>query len=136
MIYFDDSKCFYCYKPLPEGPFDAGPQDDGFCDERCKAQTGIITNLAELATHVGAAHATEESVGRRLYKDTDCGVCFGLIFSEPEVFDIVCVGGYVEGFDVELPNYRLQFPFWPMAFDDAVAQCDQDAANFLDDSEA
>ena len=128
----DDTRCFYCTAKLPEEIPDDGPLQDGFCDERCKAQTGIIGNLAELATHVGAAYATEASVGRRLYKDTSCGITFGLESSEPGVPDTVCVSGYVEGIDAECPSHGLQFPFWPDAFDDAVEWCEQDAEELCD----
>ena len=38
----------------------------------------MIRSIADLAAHTGAAHPTAESVGRRLYKDTECGISFGV----------------------------------------------------------
>ena len=35
-----------------------------------------IRNIADLAAHVGAAHPTAESIAKRLFKDTRCGVNF------------------------------------------------------------
>lgn len=37
-----------------------------------------IYNLSDLSDHVGASCPTVESIGRRLYKDTECGVSFGV----------------------------------------------------------
>jgi hypothetical protein len=36
----------------------------------------MIRNLEDLAKYVGAARPTAESISRRLYKDTECGVSF------------------------------------------------------------
>ena len=36
----------------------------------------MITTIFDLAVHCGAAAATPESIGRRLYKDTACGIGF------------------------------------------------------------
>lgn len=38
----------------------------------------MIRNLADLAEYVGAAEPNIKSIERRLYKDTECGVSFGI----------------------------------------------------------
>tara|TARA_R100001594_G_C4039521_1_gene262911 strand:+ start:90 stop:386 length:297 start_codon:yes stop_codon:yes gene_type:complete len=79
-----------------------------------------IRNLKGLAEHLGVdPYQTdlEDKVGRRLYKDTACGVTFW-------VTTTVHVAGYAEGYDGELTPHSLSFPFTPEEFSDIVAKAD------------
>lgn len=80
-----------------------------------------INNLKELADEIGANEATEESVGRRVYKDTACGACFWLVPGG------VGVAGYVEGWDGSCPQHILDFPFAIDDFFEALKVCDEEA---------
>lgn len=84
-----------------------------------------IKNLKGLAEHLGVEEEEEDledkhrirRIGRRLYKDTACGVTFW-------VTTTVHVAGYAEGYDGELPAHSLSFPFTPDEFSDMVSEAD------------
>jgi len=82
----------------------------------------IIANLRDLAAHLCAAHDTVESVARRIYKDTDCGACFTADEAK------IVVSGYVEGIEGECPSHELAYPFDSETFEDALAECEREAA--------
>ncbi len=88
----------------------------------------MINNLEELAAFVGAAHPTKESIGRRLYKDTSCGISFE---ATPER---VLVAGYAEGSAAELPWHTLNFPFAEDAWMQAVAIADEEGSEEWDEA--
>ena len=89
----------------------------------------MIKNLQDLAAHVSAARdastgATDEetasSIGRRLYKDTECGIGFT---AKPNGVE---VAGYAEGANAECHDIFLAYPFTGEAFDAAVKQADEE----------
>lgn len=82
-----------------------------------------IQNLAELALHVGAARPTKESIARRLYKDTTCGIGF-----HPDDYGVV-VSGYCEGDVGDCPTHYLKWGFTAEQFDKAVEQADKDGCD-------
>ena len=65
-------------------------------------------------------------MGRRLYKETACGVTFW-------VTTTVHVAGYAEGYDGELPAHSLSFPFTPDEFSDIVANADIEGCQMFDE---
>ena len=86
----------------------------------------MIHNIAELAAHLGAYRPDAESVARRLFKDTECGICFYATDT------LVSVAGYAEGSDVACPPYELRYPFTTVDFDTAVAEADRDGCALWD----
>jgi hypothetical protein len=50
----------------------------------------MITNLQDLADHLGAWEATPASIGRRLYKDTDCGAWITFYFPGAPAETVEC----------------------------------------------
>jgi hypothetical protein len=74
-----------------------------------------ITNYADLQAYVGS-----NDVARRLFKDTDCGICF----DHDEAG--VSVAGYAEGADAECQSIRLEYPFTGIEFDRAVVVADEE----------
>jgi hypothetical protein len=96
----------------------------------------MIKNLQDLAHHVSAARdastgATDEetasSIGRRLYKDTDCGICFSAKATG------VSMAGYAEGSNAECSDIDLDFPFTGEAFDAAVKEADEEGSALWDE---
>jgi hypothetical protein len=81
-----------------------------------------IQNIQDLASHLGAAWDTEQSIARRLFKDTRCGVSAG-IEADGTGFR---VSGYCEGSDWEHPVHVVSFPCTEKQIDDAVSQADED----------
>lgn len=90
------------------------------------SSTKELNSVKDLAEYLGLdpdadwdvrSGAAEERIGRRLYKDTACGVTFW-------VTTTVHVAGYAEGYDGELPPHSLTFPFTPNEFSDMVAVAD------------
>jgi hypothetical protein len=91
----------------------------------------IIRNLFDLSLHLGCA-ATVQSIERRLYKDSSCGISFCI----PK--DVLCpsvaVSGFVEGTDGGCERYVLTFPFDSGEFDDAVANADDDGCTLFNET--
>lgn len=96
----------------------------------------MIKNLRELAEHVGAGktEGTDKeiaaSIARRLYKDTESGICF----HAPAEGDRVVVSGYCEGVDAECPPYEIMFPIDSDEFDSTVETADADACSMWNDT--
>lgn len=86
----------------------------------------MIENLVQLAEHVGANEPTKESIAHRLYKDTECGVCFSLTVAG------VVVAGYCEGFVGDCQNYELNWPFDEDVFDNLVEKVDKEGCELWD----
>jgi hypothetical protein len=99
--------------------------EDGHIDK-----AGLAFNIADLATHLGAARGTESSVAKRLFKDTRCGICF-------EVSDsgrAVVVAGYAEGSgDACCEPIEMPFPIDLAEFDKAVERADQEGCDLWDE---
>jgi hypothetical protein len=92
-----------------------------------------ITDLKGLAQHTDARWYGDKenlikSIQHRLYKDTDCGVCF---WSDGRS---VRVSGYCEGVDGGCPSHELKFPFDSEAFDGIVKEADLDGCSLWDDT--
>jgi len=89
-----------------------------------------INDLAGLAEHVRAADESPEMIGRRIYKDTNCGAWF--VYSPPlnESYGSVLVGTIIEGSSTEpiVSPRRLYFPFNSDEFDKAIKELDEDGA--------
>lgn len=83
----------------------------------------MITDFKDLCAEVQSAHETEQSVGRRLYKDTECGIGFECVEGGIEV------AGYAEGADAECSAHRLLYPFTAEAFWAAVKAADEDGCD-------
>lgn len=140
----DDTICVRCHAKLPDEVEPGSPQDEGFCDAKCQSGERVVINtIQELAAETEAYHDTKESIAKRLYKDTSCGISFWVY---PTEFDLrrmeacdlspdfklnqgVGVSGYCEGTDRECPNHTLDFPFTADAFWEAVKQADQDGCD-------
>ena len=90
----------------------------------------MIRNLNDLAEHVGASSPTRESVARRLFKDTRCGISFYV----DDARTYVSVAGYTEGVDATPPPRVLRFPFEEDAFDAAVEAADEDGCALWDET--
>lgn len=95
--------------------------------DRYKNSKTAIRNIRQLADHVGAGYDKKDAdievasrVARRLYKDTDCGICFG------HTGYSVSVSGYCEGIDAECRSHSLNFPFSQKEFDELVQTADDD----------
>lgn len=54
-----------------------------------------IRTLADVATHLGAAHPTNESISRRVYKDTACGA-WAQVTTEPVRRELTFRARFVE----------------------------------------
>jgi hypothetical protein len=83
----------------------------------------VINTIAELAEHLGTE---SDRVGRRLYKDTSCGIGFHHDASG------VTVSGYCEGTDADCPAHHLAWGFSAEQFDAAVEEADQDGCAMWD----
>lgn len=88
----------------------------------------MIRNLEALAEHVGAGRPTDESIARRLYKDTNCGISFWTDGKR------VVVAGYCEGSERECPPHAFEFPFEERAFDEAVEEADNEGCEVWNDT--
>lgn len=80
-----------------------------------------IRNIADLAIKVGANEETEDSISRRVYKDTACGAWVKIEGGR------VTVGSIVEGADEVAESVTLVFPFNSEEFDEAVKAVEADA---------
>ena len=87
----------------------------------------MINSIKELSDYLGSAHSTEKSVGRRLFKDTECGIVFGLTDTG------VVVYGYAEGSDAECQGHYLNWPFPSSHFDELVKLADLEGCNLWDE---
>ncbi len=97
----------------------------------------MIRNLQDLAHYVESARdasdgstdkETAKSIGRRLYKDTSCGIGFEAVDGGVEV------AGYAEGSDAELPNHCLEYPFTEEQFDAFVKMADAEGCQEWDEA--
>jgi hypothetical protein len=79
-----------------------------------------IKNLNDVAAEVSAAHDTPESIAKRLFKDTRCGI--GFTGHDRGI----SVAGYAEGTDAECPSHELDFPFTSEEFWAAVETADDE----------
>ena len=79
-----------------------------------------ITNINDLAAMLGA-DPNEESIRRRVYKDTDCGASISVDETG------VQLGSIVEGSDVEIEASFLAFPFTSDDYDDAIQYVEGEA---------
>ena len=124
---FDDTVCYSCGRKLPDTSDPRDPAFDGYCDRDCLlGTTGINTvfHLAELYGFDGDIRYAGQYLGKRLFKDTACGVCFSVHKD---------VG---EGLDVECPVHSFSFPFHIDDFNAAVRVCDTEANEIWTEAEA
>lgn len=83
-------------------------------------------NLDDLARHLGANRGDEPSISKRLFKDTNCGISFGLI--EHGVY----IAGYAEGAgDAVCQPIEFNFPIDLDAFDEGVKRADQEGCDLF-----
>jgi len=87
-----------------------------------------IQNIADLASHLCAAHDTEASIAKRIFKDTSCGCPAGV---DAQGF---WVAGYCEGSDREHEVHRVPFPCDSDAIDKAIEQADKDGCATWNDT--
>jgi hypothetical protein len=69
-----------------------------------------------------------ESIGKRLFKDTECGISFNAMQAR------VIVAGYAEGSDAELPCHALEYPFTSGEFDALVILADAEGSQEWDEA--
>lgn len=127
---FDDTKCIMCSRKLTETSDPTDTTFDGYCDQDCvNGKTGInsVTQLATIYGFDGEVRDAGKYLKKRLFKETDCGVCF----SVHNDMTGVSVSGYVEGVDCECPEHELIFPFHIDDFTAAVKACDDEAEEML-----
>jgi predicted RNA-binding Zn-ribbon protein involved in translation (DUF1610 family) len=114
------------------GDTHAMPLDDYFdaCPSCGNATLRAIATLEELAEHLGAAHPTVESIAKRLFKDTECGISFTVADGE------CIVAGYVEESDTVCPPYKLRLGYFTAEqFDRAVEMADEDGCRIFNEGE-
>ena len=87
----------------------------------------MIANLKALCEETCAAHENEESVGRRLFKDTECGIGFGCLEGG------VVVAGHADGADAECPGHELKYPFTAESFWAAVKVADEEGCEMWEE---
>ena len=75
-----------------------------------------INDIQELADYLGASRPDEAAIRKRLFKDTECGISFGL--TETGFY----VAGYAEGSDGQPPAHDLA---WGCSVDDLMGTIDQ-----------
>ncbi len=86
----------------------------------------MINSLKELAAELEVStkrdttDAWRETIGRRLFKATECGIVFNVIK------DGVSVCGYAEGADAECIPKELTYPFTSDIFWRAVEEADKE----------
>lgn len=83
---------------------------------------GMIHCFADLQREVGA-----NDVGRRLYKDTECGISFSHCHMG------VTLAGYAEGADAECVPIPLAYPFTAERFWEAVERADREGCELWDE---
>ncbi len=88
----------------------------------------MICNLDDLAHTIGAGHQTEESIAKRLFKDTECGITFSAHAAG------VTVAGFAEGSDAECPPHALDYPFSAEEFEAAITEADTEGCEAFDDA--
>lgn len=100
----------------------------------------MIKDLQELADYVGATFPTETALGRRLYKDTMCGVWISILHHDKTQQPIgVSVGSIVEGSQDEVAPNHLFFPFSEQMWEESLCSIEEQAdflwheANFLEE---
>lgn len=110
-IVYDDTICARCGKKLPDEVVPGTVEDEGYCSIRCKSNVGWVHNILNLLDKVEPGRPAlsfkeaAEIISRRLFKATDCGICFA---SLPEYIVLL---GYAEGSDAECPPHILYYPF-------------------------
>jgi len=82
-----------------------------------------INNIVDLAAHLGAYEDTEQSIARRVYKDTSCGCGAGV---DSEGF---FVSGYCEGSDRLHEVYHVAWGCDSDDIDKAIEQADKDGCD-------
>lgn len=85
----------------------------------------MIHNLNDLARYLGE-QADVETIKRRLYKETVCGV--GVVIDESG-FGVM---GYCEGIDHHLPMHFLKWPFSEEDLEKAIDDADDDGGRLWD----
>lgn len=111
---------------MPSDPYDNCPVCGG-----ALVDVQAIATLQELASLVGAYEPTEKSIARRLYKDTECGICFWA--SIPEIG----VSGYVEGWNGQCPPHTMRLgEFTAEQFWSAVEIADREGCEIFDEVHA
>ena len=91
-----------------------------------------IRSLKDFALEVDAAHPTSESIARRLYKATECGIC---CYFPPDTFPLtVTLAGYCEGDVGDCEPHTLVAPFTKERLWEAVKQADQDGIDLWNDT--
>jgi hypothetical protein len=85
-----------------------------------------LKTLADVASYLGAAHPTNESISHRVYKDTECGAWARV---ETEGTKLVFrVGSIVEGVDAEVFPETVTLPCTGDQIDKAIEDVES-AAN-------
>lgn len=80
----------------------------------------IIDNLESLADFIGANEPTENSLSRRVYKDTSCGAWLSIVHNEDGTLWGVKIGSIVEGSEACVDPAELRFPFSQKDWDEAI----------------
>ena len=91
----------------------------------------MINTLKELAEEIGVStkrdtsHAWQQTIGKSLFKSTECGIIFDVIE------DGVSVCGYAEGADAECMPKELTYPFTSDIFWRAVEEADAEGCEMF-----
>ena len=88
----------------------------------------IIASMEDLAAYLEAAHDTEESISRRVYKMTSCGA-WASILRDGDLGTPLGVqfGSIVEGSDAEVVADALYFPCSSSSIDKAIEHVEERA---------
>jgi len=86
----------------------------------------VINNIVDLADHLYAGQATTESIGSRVYKNTESGCPAGV---EDGYF---WVTGFCEGSSRPCEVYTVSFPCKSEHIDAAIAKADKDGQTVWD----
>lgn len=85
---------------------------------RCRRRKTAIRTKEMLFKYTGCSDY--QQLERRLFKGTQCGVSFW------GGDDHICITGYAEGYDGEMPRHELYYPFMPKEFENAISVADQE----------
>ena len=91
----------------------------------------IIRNIGDLAEYLGAAEATNDSISRRVYKDTGCGAWMKVSYMQRYDGEVV-VGSIVEGHDAEAPPVRVPLPCDGEEIDGAIEEVEAAVDHYLE----
>ena len=64
------------------------------------------------------------SIGRKVYKYTENGICFAC----HDPWEVVTLSGHCEGVDCGFPPAKLKFPFTESAWDFAISKAEHDSS--------